>query len=279
VKRLGTVALALALTVAGASCGGDSDQETDAAGPAPSAETTAVAAPTSAPGPTIPSTNLTLRITDVRLAPTTEDADNTVRILLPSGVANASVTVTGAPASSRAVSVCQTRELDKRLDAAQCRTPNSGEAVSVSLGSVASGVELAYVPTPATGATGSGSTTVPVDEVTIRYTATSREVRVRLPQIAIEDAAGRPTFALTPPSTDGGYRATLSWAIIAVFGGGVGTGQLELVQGGNVVNQAQASADTRLTGTLPNPGTEAAIRARNVGTSALVTPKLTLLLP
>jgi hypothetical protein len=115
--------------------------------------------------------------------------------------------------------------------------------------------------------------------VLIRYAASSREVNVRFPQIASGESGNRPTFALTPPSADGTYRATLSWNVILVFGGTPSNAQIELLQGGTVADQAQAGGDVRLTGTVPSPGSESAIRVQNLGTAALVTPRLNALLP
>jgi hypothetical protein len=200
-----------------------------------------------------------------------------MRILLPAGVATASVTLTGLPTPNRVISVCQARDLDSRLSSAACRTPANGEAVMVALGAAATGVEIVQV-----GVTGAGpaGNSAALDEVTIRYAASSREVSARLPQVAAGDAGGAPAFGLTPAGADGAYRGTLGWTVIAVFGGTPASGQLELVQGGAVANQAQGSAaGVQLNGKVPAPGTEAAIRIRNVGVSALVTPKLTALLP
>jgi hypothetical protein len=67
--------------------------------------------------------------------------------------------------------------------------------------------------------------------------------------------------------------------VIQVFGGTPSSAQLELVQSGAVTKQAQSNAaDVRLEGTV-TPGAEGAVRVSNTGTSALVTPKLSLLLP
>ena len=71
----------------------------------------------------------------------------------------------------------------------------------------------------------------------------------------------------------------LTWSVIQVFGGTPSNGQLEVVQSGAVAKQAQSNAaDVRLDGSV-TPGAEAAIRVSNIGTSARVTPKLSLLLP
>lgn len=232
--------------------------------------------PSTAGGTTVPPTNLTLRMTDVRLV-NSEESDSGMRVLLPPGAASASVPLTGVPSPNRIISVCQARELDRRLAGAACRTPANGEAVTVALGAAASGVEIVQVGVSGPGPAGS---TVALDEVTVRDAASSRELNIRLSQIAAGDAGGRPTFGLTPPGTDGAYRAALTWTVIPVFGGTVSTAQLELLAGGNVANQAQAGpGEVRLTGTAPTPVGEVAIRARNTGSAALVSPSLAVLLP
>ena len=274
VRPFAIAAIVLALTVTGACGGGDEDEDLDAT--ATTGPATTLAPPTTVSGPTVPPADLTLRITDVRLTLNANEADNGIRVLLPAGVPNVSVTLRGVPSPNRAISVCQARELERRMDAASCRTPQDGEAATLPLGATASGVEIVQLGAVGSGAEGNAAT---LEEVTIRYSASSREVNVRLAQIAAGEAGGRPAFGLTPPSADGSYRASLAWNVIAVFGGNLGTGQLELVQGGSVANQAQGSADVRLTGTVPAPAENVVIRAQNVGSSALVTPKLSLLLP
>jgi hypothetical protein len=275
VRRFPVAALVLAMTIVAAGCGGDGggDDDEDLGLPANPSATTTMPVPSTAAGTTLPPSNLTLRLTGVRLA-NSEESDNGMRILLPAGVSTASVTLTGLPSPNRVVSVCQARELDRRQEAATCRTPASGEAVTVTLGSAASGVELLQLGTVGTGPAGNSAA---LDEVTIRYAASSRELNVRLPQIAGGEPG--PTFGLTPASTDGTYRATLSWTVIPVFGGSVANGQLELLEGGNATNQAQSSGEVRLSGNVPAPVGDVAIRVQNVGTAALVTPKLNLLLP
>lgn len=115
--------------------------------------------------------------------------------------------------------------------------------------------------------------------MTIRYSASSREIRARLPQIAGSDSApSPPAFSLTLASTNGAYRAQLNWTVIPVFGGTDSRGRLEVVQGASVTNQANSTAsEARLEGTSP-PG-EADLRIQDVGTAAKMTPKLTILLP
>lgn len=265
--------MALAAAGCGGDGGGDDEGDIDGAGSGTTAAAT-MPVPSTAAGTTLPPTELTLRITDVPLA-NSEESDNGIRILLPGGVPTASVTLTGLPSPNRVVSVCQARELDRRQEAATCRTPASGEAVTVTLGARASGVEIVQV--GSTGAGPAGNSTA-VEEVTIRYAASSRELSVRLPQIAAESGA-RPAFGLTPASADGRYRAALTWTVIPVFGGTGGIGLLELLQGASVGNQAQSGADVRLEGNAPVPANDLAIRVQNIGTAALVTPKLTLLLP
>jgi hypothetical protein len=275
-RRLRTAVLVLAMATVAAGCGGGGGDD-DATGSTPTtvAATTVPVPPTTA-GSTVPPTNLTLRITDVRLV-NSEESDNGMRVLLPAGVATASVTLTGLPTPNRVISVCQAKDLDSRLSTAACRTPANGEAVAVALGSVATGVEIVQVGVTGPGAGGSSAA---IDEVTIRYAASSREVNARLPQVAGGEGGGAPAFALTPASSDGVYRATLGWTVIAVFGGTPTNGQVEAVQGGTVANQAQGSAaGVQLSGKVPAPGTDAAIRIRNAGASALVTPKLNALLP
>jgi hypothetical protein len=267
--------LAMAAAVSGCGGKGGGDTGDDAAPPSTGVATTAPV-PSTAGGTTVPPTNLSLRITDVRLV-NSEESDSGMRVLLPAGVGSASVTLTGLPSPNRVISVCQARELERRFSGAACRTPASGETVTVTLGSAASGVEIVQVGVSGPGPAGNSAA---LEEVSIRYAASSRELRIRLPQIAAGDAGGRPTFALTPPSADGAYRATLNWTVIAVFGGSPANAQLELLSGGSQVNQAQSTAsEVRLTGTVPPPVGDVAIRAQNVGSSALVTPNLVAVLP
>ncbi len=268
----------LAMAAAAVGCGGDSGGGDDdvAAPPSTAASTTAVAVPASAAGTTVAPTELTLRITDVRLV-NSEESDNAVRILLPAGVASASVTLTNLPSPNRVISVCQTRELDRRLSTAACRMPAAGEAVNVALGAVASGVEILQAGVSAGGPAGNTTT---VDEITIRYAASSRDVNVRLPQIAAGESGGRPTFALTPRGASGAYRATLTWTVIQVFGGTPSNAQIELVQSGSTANRAEGGGlEVKLDGTVPASAGDASIRVGNIGSSAMVSPKLSLLLP
>ena len=269
--------MALALTGMAAGCGGDSGDSAgdDVDGATPSTAVTTPAVAPTAGGTTVPPTDLTLRVTDVQLV-NSEDSDNGVRILLPPGVATAAVTLTGVAPGNR-ISVCQARELESRLSSGACRTPTSGEAVNVTLGSTASGVEIVPVAVP--GGAPAGSTTT-LQEVSIRYAASSREVNVRLPQIAAGESGGRPTFALTPAGPGGPYQARLTWTVIQVFGGTPSNGQLELLRGGAVANSAASGGlEVRLTGDVPAPVGDAAIRVQNVGSSAMVSPKLSLVLP
>ena len=269
-----------AVLAAAAACGGggDSGGGDDAAAPPSSA----AGAVTTAPGPsTAPSTTaaaaatLTLRVTDVRLI-NSEESDSGLRILLPGGTASATVTLTGLPSPNRVVSVCQADSLDRRMGTAVCRMPGNGEAVTLPLGPAASGVEIVQA---GTSSAGPGGNVTALDDISIRYSASSRELSVRLPQIASGDSGGRPTFALTPAGTTGAYRGVLTWTVIQVFGGTPSNAQLEVVQSGAVANQAQSNAaDVRLNGSV-SPGADAAIRVANTGTSALITPKLSLLLP
>jgi hypothetical protein len=268
--------MVLAMAAIAAACGGDNGGETDVDGATSNTEPAPTAAvPSTAPGTTVAPTSLTLRVTGVTLL-NSEESDNGMRVLLPAGVTSASVTLAGVPSPNRVISVCQANELDRRLSGATCRTPASEEAVTVALGQAATGVEVIQV--GVSGAGPAGNTTA-LEEVTIRYSASSRELNVRLPQIAAGESGGGPTFGLTPASADGTYRAALTWTAIPVFGGNVTSGQLELVQGGSVTNQAQSAGEVRLSGNVPPPIGDAAIRARNVGSGALVTPKLNLLLP
>jgi len=268
----------LTLAAAAAGCGGGGGTDENVQGPpdsTPATAATTVPVPSTSAGTTVPGTNLSLRMTDLRLL-NSEESDNGLRVLLPAGVTSASVTVMGLPSPNRVISVCQASELDRRLSTAACRMPANGEAVTLPLGSAASGVEIIQV-----GVSGSGpaASTTSLDEVTIKYTASSREVNVRLPQIASGEAGGRPTFALAPASPNGNYRATLTWSVIQVFGGTSSNAQVELVQGGSAANKAEGGGlDVRLNGTLSPPG-EGAIRVGNIGSGAMVSPKLALLLP
>ena len=267
----------LVLAVVAAACGGGGDGDGDiAAATTTAAPATTASVPATAGGTTVPATSLTLRITDIRLL-NSEESDNAVRILLPAGVTTASVTVAGLPSPNRVISVCQADDLDRRLSTAACRMPASGEAVNVALGTAAKGVEIVQA-----GVSGSGpeGNTTNLGEVTIRYAASSREVSVRLSQIAGGESGARPTFALTPAGSSGAYQARVTWTVIQVFGGTPSNAQLELVQGGNVANKAEGGGlEVRLSGSVSPPGGEAAIRVQNLGSSALVSPKLALTLP
>jgi hypothetical protein len=277
VRRFKTLALMLVMTALAAGCGSSGGDETDTdVEPAPERPPlSASAVPTTSGGTTIPATNLTLRMTDVRVV-NSEESDSGMRVILPAGVASASVTVNGLPSPNRVISVCQANELDRRLSAAACRTPANGEAVTVALGSAATGVEIAQV--GVSGAGPEGNITI-LSDVTIRYAASSREVSLRLQEVAGSDEGGRPTFSMTPAGT-GAYRAQLNWKIIPVFGGTDSRGRLELVQGGNVTNQTEGSnTQALLDGTVPAGAGDVAIRIRNVGTAAMVTPQLTVTFP
>lgn len=278
VRRFRRIALLVAMMVAAAACGGGgddaTDDEVDGATPTTVAATT-VPVPTTGGGTAVPSANLTLRITDLRPVHS-EEADNGVRVMLPAGVTTASVTVNGLPSPNRVISVCQANDLDRRMSAAACRMPANGEAVNVTLGSAASGVEIVQGGTSSSGP--AGSMTI-LEDVTIRYSASSREVTARLAQIAAGESGGRPSFSLTPAGSSGTYRAQLAWSVIQVFGGTPSSAQLELVQGGNATKQTEGGGlQVRLEGTL-SPAGEAAFRVTNNGSAAMVTPRLTLLFP
>lgn len=266
----------LALTVVATGCGG-SGGGANGSGEATTSSLAATTVPvaTSIVGTTVPPTNLTLRITDLHLV-NSEESDNGVRVLLPAGVTTASVTLSGVPTPNRVISVCQAAELDRRLSTATCRMPAAGEAVTVSLGTAASGVEIVQVGVAGSGAAANATT---LDEVTVRYAASVRDVSVRLPQIASGDAGGRPSFGLTPPSPKGSYRAALTWTVIQVFGGTPTSAAVEVLQGGAVANRAESSGEVRLAGELPAPTGDVALRIQNTGSAAMVSPKLVLLLP
>lgn len=258
-------------------CGGGSgtDDSDIGAGQSATTATTAAPVPTTVGGTTLPATTLTLRLTDVKVV-NSEEADSGMRILLPPGVASASVTVTGLPSPNRSISVCQAKELDRRMSGAACRNPADGEAVTVALGSTATGVEIAQTRVTATDPAGSLTS---LSEVKITYAASSREVSVRLQQLAGNDSGNRPTFSMTPRGS-GSYRAVLNWKIIPVFGGTDSRGQLELVQGDTVVNASEgASNQVQLDGAAPAGTTDVAVRIRNIGVAAMVTPELTATFP
>ena len=279
-RRLKIAALTLVLAAAVAGCGGDSGGGSDLDESA--TPTTVAATATTAPVPTTgaaatgPATDLTLRITGVRLV-NSEESDSGMRVLLPAGVTNASVTLSGLPSPNRVISVCQARELERRMSVPVCRMPGGGEAVTVALGSAASGVEIIQVGVAGSGPAGN---TLALEEVTVRYTAASRETRVRLPQVAAGESGGTPTFGLSPASADGAYRATLNWTVIPVFGGTDSNGQLMLVEAGGGTSQTRnGSGQVQLNGNVAPPVGSVAIRVQNIGSAAMVNPTLTLLLP
>ena len=265
--------LAIALAIAG--CGSGSDSGGDDLDATADTTRTTTPVPSTVAASTVPPTNLTLRMTDLRLV-ISEETDRGVRVLLPAGVASASVTLPGIPSPNRVISVCQTQDLNAVMSGAACRTPAGGEAVTVTLGAAARGVEIIHVAT-ATAAAASNSFTL--EEVQISYAASSREISVRLPQIDAGDAGGRPAFALGPAGPDGAYRGTLGWKVIQAFGGTPSQGRLEVLSGGAVVDQSQGGSEVRITGSAPAPRSDLAIRAQNTGSSLLVTPVLNLLLP
>lgn len=276
------IAIVLAMAAMAAGCGGDSgggdDEDLDAGGASQgTAASTAAPAPSTTVGSTVPATTLTLRMTDVRLT-NSDEADSGMRVMLPAGVTTASVTITsGLPTPNRVISVCQADMLDRRMSAAACRMPANGEAVNVNLGTAAKGVEIAQVGTSASGLEGN-NTTLP--EVTIRYAASSREVDVRLQEVASGESSVRPTFRLTPAGSNGAYRAALGWRIIPVFGGTDSRGQIELLVGGAPSGEPQTgTTEARLTGTVPPPVGDVAFRVVNAGSAAMVTPTLNLLFP
>jgi hypothetical protein len=272
-----TLALMVVMTAVAAGCGGSGGDDTDAdVEPAPERPPlTTSAVPTTSGGTTVPATDLTLRLSDVRVV-NSEESDSGMRVLLPAGVATASVTINGLPSPNRVISVCQAKDLERRLSGAACRTPANGEAVTVTLGSAATGVEIAQVGVSGSGPGGNITT---LTDVTIRYAASSREVSLRVQEVAGSDAGGRPTFAMTP-SGGGSYRAMLNWRFIPVFGGTDSRAQLEVVQGGNVINQVEgANTQAQLTGTAPAGASDLALRIRNVGTAAMVTPQLIATFP
>ena len=266
----------LVMTAVAAGCGGGGDDTETEVEPAPERPPlTTSAVPTTSGGTTVPATNLTLRLTDVRVV-NSEESDSGMRVILPAGVATASVTVNGLPSPNRVISVCQAKELDRRLSGAACRTPANEEAVTVALGAAATGVEIAQV---GVSGSGPGGNITALSDVTIRYAAPSREVSLRLQEVAGSDDGGRPTFAMTPAGS-GTYRIQLNWKIIPVFGGTDSRGRLELLQGGNVTNQAEgANTQAQLNGTAPAGAADVAIRIRNIGTAAMVTPQLTATFP
>jgi hypothetical protein len=263
------------IVLALAACGSDGDSASDDLDSSQAATTTTAPVPTTVGGTTVPPTNLTLRISDLRLV-ISEETNRGVRVLLPAGVTSASVTLPEIASPNRVVSICQTQDLNAVMSAAACRTPTGSEPVTVALGSAARGVEIIHLATPTAGP---GDNTFTVEEVQISYAASSREINVRLPQIDAGDAAGRPTFALTPASADGRYRATFAWRVIPTFGGTPSQGQLEVVRGGTAVAQGQGSPEVQIDGTAPAPAADLAVRASNLGTSLLVSPVLNLLLP
>jgi hypothetical protein len=263
--------IALVMTVAAAGCGSGGGSGS-ASGSNSTAGTSTTIPPTSAQ-PGGPATNFTLRITNVHLL-NSEETDNALRIQLPGGVTTASVTLTGLPTPNQVISVCQAATLDQKLAAATCRNPANGQAVTLPLGPATPVVEVDQVGVSGAGA---GGNTTAIDQVTIQYAASSRQLNVRLPQVAANDVG--PAFALTPASADGSYQASLSWTVILTFGGAAANGQLELVQGGNVTNQAAAGANVKLSGNVPPPVGDVAIRVRNPGAAALVAPHLTMTLP
>ncbi|MDQ6725243.1 MAG: hypothetical protein M3066_03620 [Actinomycetota bacterium] len=273
-RRLAVAAVLLVMTAVASACGGGGGSTTAGGGSTSStAIATTVPVPTTVAAPTGPSTDLTLRIADVRLV-NSEEADNGMRVLLPAGVATASVTISGLPSPNQVISVCQANDLDSRLIGAACRTPANGDAVTVNLGAAASGVEIIQV---GGSGTGPAANSIALDAVTIRYAASSRRVNARLSQIS---AGEHPGFTLTPASTDGSYRATLGWTVIQVFGGTASNGQIQVLQAGVAANQAQGgAAGVQLDGKLPTPVGDVAIRVQNIGDAAMVAPKLSLLLP
>ena len=222
-----------------------------------------------------PTTNLTLKVADVHLA-ASEESDSGMRILLPAGVASATVTLAGLPSPNPVIQVCQANNLDQRMTGATCKQPTSGQAVTLTLGSSATGVEVAQVGPIDTSPTGNSFT---ISQMTVTYAASSRQVNVRLPSIASGDAGGKPSFTLSPAGT-GPYQAALTWKVIQVFGGTPSSGQLDLLQGGTSTSQAQGGGEVHLNGSLDAYNTaEASIRVSNTGGSALVSPTLNATLP
>src|SRR5438874_1436591 len=90
VRRFRMVAMVLAMTAAVSGCGGGDGGGSGDGSASNSAAATTVPVPSTAAGTTVPPTDLTLRITDVRLV-NSEESDSGMRVLLPAGVATASV--------------------------------------------------------------------------------------------------------------------------------------------------------------------------------------------
>ena len=271
------LAAALVLAASAAACGGGGGggkDNTDAA--APAATTTPPVASTAPTGTTLPATNLTLHMTDIRVG-NSEESDNAFRVLLPPGVTTATVSITGLPTPNQVISVCQANDLQQRLPTAVCRMPAAGATAVLPLGSGATGVEIAQV---GTNGSGPGASVTALSDVTITYAASSRDISLRLAQIEAGDAGAKPTFTLTPPSPTGAYKAMLNWTVVQVFGGTASTAQIDVVQNGNSVNKTSGSGlQVQLAGNVPSPPAEAGFRVQNIGAGALVSVRLVLTMP
>src|SRR5436853_4703500 len=106
VRRLGMLGMVVVMAATAVACGGGGGGDSggdDINGPtATTAAVSTAPVATTAPGPTVPSTNFTLRITEVRLV-NSEESDSGMRMLLPAGVASAAVTLTGLPTPNQVI--------------------------------------------------------------------------------------------------------------------------------------------------------------------------------
>jgi hypothetical protein len=245
---------------------------TTTAAPGAPATAAATTAPATSTSPTTAgATNLTLTVTNLRLV-NSEESDNALRVLFASGAPDVTVTLgSGVPSPNQVIRVCPTAELDRRVPGAQCATPASGEAVRVPHGTMYRGVEVVQVGVAGSGPAANATT---IGTITVTFSGTSREIRVRMPPLVQGESGGRPTFRLSPVGP-GAYRASATWN---PSGGVAGEAELALLSGTTTVTRAQGAPGVEISGTL-SPPAEASIALRNSGSSTLLAPALTMLFP
>ncbi|MCA1692390.1 MAG: hypothetical protein LC733_09395 [Actinobacteria bacterium] len=264
-RRWAVLGLGFLLTPA---CRSDSpDVTAPATSTSPTTLTSAV--PTnSGPASTAPAASgtVTFRARDVQLA-NSEESDNGFRVLIGSPDEEVAVVLGGIPSPNRVVFVCPATELERRVPAPGCLTPEPGEVVRVSHAPDRRGVEVVQV--GATGAGAAGNSTL-LSEVAVTYTPASREVQLRLPPVPPGEAT--PSFVLTPAGA-GDYRASANWP-----GGGSTTVALTMTVGTKVVSQIEGSSVSQLDGNV-SPPEEGVLRLRNPGSTTLTGLTISALFP
>jgi hypothetical protein len=115
---------------------------------------------------------------------------------------------------------------------------------------------------------GAAGNSIVVPQVAISFTATSREVRLRLPPLGAGE--GGTSFTLSPAGP-GTYRATANWAA------GSGPAELTFTAGTNV-SRSEGPPGAQIMGSV-SPAVEGTLAVRNTGSSTLAGLTATVLFP